>query len=585
MVRKILLLAVLWLGGTGWLGADTLLILDSREEKSLLQSQYRKLTEFLKQNSDRERGNEAALDKIRIRQKGKEYLLTIGPLPSDTKMASLYFHLKKLFPEAVAIETAAKRTGRVKIPMLPKGGADGRIQKSSEERSVWIALFALALTGILALFVSSLKLQRLGEQYERIRQRHEAIEKRFNELFSRLGENIHRLSQDIVHYTSSMMEEVDEQKLEDKLKRVVKTETQILDATANLLDFLRLKAKKVAIKKDLFDLNGVLDDVNESLLCQIGKTETELIFDIDPGLPRNIIGDFVHIGEVLSSLLENALLQSEGDEVTMEVLAYKPYNGKMELQFKVSYFCRPEVENPEEFFIPVYEEKSGEYRRLGCFIAHELTQMMEGEISVHYAGGGRQTIIDLTIPVEEPEKTDQRKYHLNHREYIQKEVLIVNRSYNASLALKKMFSYFRHRVRIMDAESFERKRPPLKRYDIVVIDETLINDLFVDYIRDLLRHRNIKVVGLSNLFSGEKVSPHEDIFAARLTKPLNMERVYSMINEIYGIEETEYGTEETRKAPVKVFWANIPERPHTGLEDFRDFNGAGRETGKRRWRR
>jgi len=310
------------------------------------------------------------------------------------------------------------------------------------------------------------------------------------------------------------------------------------------------------------------------------NVKAELIFDIDGNLPKNIIGDFVHIGEVLSNLLGNALEQSGETDVKLEVLAYRPYSGSMELQFKISYFPVSGEENGEEYFIPLYDEKSGEYQRLGCFVSYELTQLMGGEISVSQTSGKRQTIVDLTIPVEEPDKQDARKYRLNSRDYIQKEVLIVNRSYNASLALKKMFAYFRHHVKIMDANRFERKRPSLEKFDIVVIDETLINSMFVDYVADLKQQHNIKVVGLRNLFSEDGLSVDGGVFDARLTKPLNMKRVYTMINGIYGIEETEEEVGkadqigESHETSQRQFWDEIPETPDISLDHFRDFGGS-----------
>jgi nucleoside-triphosphatase THEP1 len=50
-------------------------------------------------------------------------------------------------------------------------------------------------------------------------------------------------------------------------------------------------------------------------LCD--KHGTLLIFDIDRTLPKKVIGDFAHIGEILSGLLEYALLHSKGDEVSI----------------------------------------------------------------------------------------------------------------------------------------------------------------------------------------------------------------------------------------------------------------------------
>jgi hypothetical protein len=247
--RVVAIFAAIWLVLAGKLPAKTLLVLEGGKDKMALEEQNKRLHAFLDREKDLNRLIKTMKTEIRIRKAGEEHLLTIGPMESNERMALLYIRLKKLFPAAAAVEIADGGKNRGEIS---QGFFSGRLKDMAEkngELSLWIALFALAITGILALFVSSLKIRRISKQYERIRARHETIEKRFNELFSRLGENIHRLSKDMVDYTSNVIQEVEEGSLEDKLKQMVKTETQILDATANLLDFLRLKSKKISIKK------------------------------------------------------------------------------------------------------------------------------------------------------------------------------------------------------------------------------------------------------------------------------------------------------------------------------------------------
>ena len=507
----------------------------------------------------------------RVERRGGEYLLLLGPLPAEEKSAALYYRIKEAFPSAVALAQPASSSAPPPA-VAPEGGGD--------EYRLWIALFALALTGVFALFVSSRKMQRLAERHERIRERHEEIERRFNELFHRLGENIYRLSKDIVRYTNTIVRDVDDHEMGEKLKKVVRTESKIVDTTGNLLDFLRLKAKKVVIRKDRFDINSVLDDVVESLASEkkrLGGIDTELIFDIDREIPKYVVGDFVHIGEVLSNLLENALERASGTEVVLAVKIYKPFTGSMELQFKITYYPGDEEEDLEEYFIPHYDERQGEYRRLGGFVAYELTKLMGGTAVVARNPRLNQTIVDLTIPVESAQGEERRKYRLDRGEYIRKNVLIVNRNYDASLALKEMFSYFRHRVRVMDAEQFETRRPHLEEFDILVIDEGLIDTLLVDYIRTVRSHRELKVVGLRNLFAPTRLSVSPDFLDARETKPLNFKRVLGLINRLYGREE-EHGEPERPREERSLlrpeFWSEIPETPHVNLESFRDFSGS-----------
>jgi CheY-like chemotaxis protein len=560
---------MLLLGGVAL--AKSLILLEVRSDPAALEGMKKRV---------------AALSGVAPRiEKGKEgYRLLLGPLPGSEETAALYYRLKKEFPSAVILETekpagsAASEETKSWLSSWTRASGNGE-----EEYRLWIALFALALTGVLALFVSSRKMAHLQARHERIRKRHEEIEQRFNDLFHRLGENIYRLSKDIVRFTNNIVEEVEDRKVEAKLKRVVHTENKILNATTNLLDFLRLKAKKVVIRKDRFDVNSVLEDVVESLVCEkerIGKMETELIFDIDKEIPKYVVGDFVHIGEVLSNLLENALRRAAGTEVKLECKVYRPFTGKMELQFKITYFPSEDSEDLEEYFIPHYDERLGEYRRLGCFVAHELIGLMGGASTVARNPRLNQIVVDLTVPVESAQGEERRKYRLDRKEYIRKNVLIVNRNYDASLALKEMFSYFRHRVRVLDAEYVETRRPPLEEYDILVIDEALITSMLSDYVQKIRQHKELKVVGLRNLFAPVGAPCDPALFDARETKPLNFKRVLALINSLYGIETPEEKSVEAMGAgrscelPAREFWEEIPITPQISLESFRDFAGS-----------
>jgi CheY-like chemotaxis protein len=206
---------------------------------------------------------------------------------------------------------------------------------------------------------------------------------------------------------------------------------------------------------------------------------------------------------------------------------------------------------------------------------------MEGTTTVARNPRLNQVIVDLTVPVENVQGEERRKYRLDRKEYIRKNVLIVNRNYDASLAAKEMFSYFRHQVRVMDAEEFETRRPPLEEFDILVIDEALISALLSDYVRKIRRHKELKVVGLRNLFAPVGTPFDPGLLDARETKPLNFKRVLALINALYGIESPEeketveaMGAGRSCEMPSREFWDNIPAAPQISLESFRDFSGS-----------
>lgn len=558
-------LGVLWLVFlSAALQAETLFVLDSGSDRATLEENARVLKAL------------GVSPKIRKDPSSGAYQLTVGPLPDTEKSAALFFRLHREFPQAVAVPLGTKRT-----PTPSTVKASTAISETQEEGyRLWIALFALAVVGILALFVSSVKMQRLERHHEQIRQKHEEIERRFTELFRRLGENIYRLSKDLVHSTHSLSQEVEDRRVGAKLRQVVQAEKEVMHTTGNLLEFLRIKAHKVVITRERFSIDSMLDEVTETLMKEAGlaRSDKEVVYFVDGRLPKYIVGDYVHIGEALGNLLQEALVYAAASEVNLSLKAYRSFTGGMELHGEIRYLPQNEEGPLEEYFTPAYDERINRYERLNRFVARELIGLMGGTAEVAKRPGG-EILVQITLPVEAAQPDERRKYRLRSKEDTNKRVLVIQESYDASLAIKEMFAYFQHRVDVMEAERFEQYRPDLDGYDLLVIDEKLVSVMLVDYVRKLRRHHPLKVLGLRSLFSPER-SDVEGFYDLRELRPLTMKRVFGVINELWvpPQERQESFAEEKQEAPrapapVRRL-EEIPATPGVGLKSFGDFAGA-----------
>jgi len=545
---------VLLVGGT--LSAKTLLILQSDGNRSVLEQSARILS--------------AQGITPTIKKESGRYRLSVGPLPDTEKTAALFYRLRQDFPRAVALPVKAApatvHTSQV--------SGEGELPGERDSFRLWIALFALAVVGILALFVSSMKMQRLEEHHERIRKKHEEIEQRFNELFHHMGENIYRLSKNLVHSTRSLSQEVKDQHVGAKLRKVVQKEKEVMHTTGNLLEFLRIKAQKVVITREKFTLDSLLEEVTETLMKtpSLARSEKEVIYFVDSRLPKNIVADYVHIGEALGNLLQEALVYASADEVKLSLKAYRSFGGATELHGEITYLPKIE-EEIENYFTPIYDEKLRRYERLNRFVARELIELMGGSTTAVQSAGG-QMMVQITLPIEADQAEERRKYRLLRREDTHKRVLVIQESYDAALAIKEMFAYFQHRVDVMEAERFENYRPPLEKYDILVIDEVLVSSLLIEYIQTVRTQHPIKVVGLRGMFDSERLDI-SGFYDARELRPLTMKRVYRVINELFsaGEEYPAYESPSSKPDALREL-EEIPAAPDVRLKSFGEFAGA-----------
>jgi CheY-like chemotaxis protein len=457
---------------------------------------------------------------------------------------------------------------RVLLFMIGLGGLLHAAQESVQEVEtlwVWVALFALGFIGVLILFVSSRQMTKIEEMHRRVMEKQQEIEQSQSLFLANMSENIHEIVEK--SYREHSLPKEDEPK--------VAKEKKLLDVTNDLIEFLRLKSKKVEIKHEKFNLNNVLNEVSGSVCSKFKGSPVELIFNIDNIIPRYLIGDALNLEKTLHNLLEYVLSTVEKGEVLLEITMFATYEEKVELQFKLSDMGEGLTEEEREhLFEPVYNEETKEYSGLGLFVAKALIEMMDGELAVH-STLGKGTTFTITIPFEVLDPNNRRNYRLPEKILTAKKVFIVDRNYNSALAIKKKFAYFKHDVKVLSKEEFLKRMHNLSGYDIVVLDESLFKARVVAYLRKLKKEKDLKVIALNSLLEKDEDIPVDEVVDKVLTKPVNQERIFEMIVNLYTLERITSPEEKAGNIEESALThrGEIMEAPHVTQASFKDFRG------------
>lgn len=439
--------------------------------------------------------------------------------------------------------------------------------KEIETFWVWVALFALGLVGIIILFFSSKQIITIRKLHKEMFDKQLEMEHTQSVFLASMGENIH----DIVEQTFIEIPD----KIKKELPVHVEQEHKLLDVTNDLIEFLRLKSKKVEIVNEKFNLNNVLNEISGSICSTFKGSNVELIFDIDNNIPRYLLGDSLNLGKVLNNLLEYSMNQLYEGEVKLEITMFSTHEEKMELQFKlIDAGAGLTSEKLETLFVPYYDEKRNEYTGLGLFVAKELISVMNGELAVQSVIG-KGTTFTLAIPFSMVDAGNKRNYRLPEKILTAKKVFIVDSNYNSALAIKKMFSYFRHDVKVVGKEEFVKNMYNLTLYDIIILDETLFNIRTVDYLKRIKKDKEQKVVVLNSLLQKNEDFSLNPIADRSLAKPLNQERIFELIVDMYDINISSVldKKEEVAVEGVLTYRSPIIETQNIMREDFSDFSG------------
>lgn len=452
--------------------------------------------------------------------------------------------------------------------------AQASIKSETEMLWMWIALLSLALLCIAILFVASKQSKRMQQLHKSMFDKQLEMEKKQNLLLTNMSENIHDIAKQALQKSHQSIDSSSNSS-EHNVEILSNVEAKLLDVTNALLDFLRLKSKKIEIVNEAFNINNVLNELSGSICTQFSGSQVELIFDIDKNIPRRLIGDSLHLGQALKNILEYILEQEDLDEVKFEIAMFDTFDEHIEVQFQLTDTGRGlSPEALDELFVPYYNEETGMYVGLGLYVANELVNMMGGKLSVHSIEGKGSTFT-LFLPFNAVEKTDQRKYRLPEKVLIEKKVFIVDTNYNSALAIKKMFAYFRHEVKVLSQEEFVRSIPNLTSFDIVVLHESLFNVRLVEYLKKIKMEKDLKIIALNSLLHSNKKSFVNEVIDTHLFKPLNQERIFELIVDLYNIK-TPIDMEEIEKddiKQVKTHKAHIIETKGVTKESFKDFSG------------
>lgn len=452
--------------------------------------------------------------------------------------------------------------------------AQASVKAEAEMLWMWIALLSLALLCIAILFVTSKQSKKMQQLHRSMFDKQLEMEKKQNLLLTNMSENIHDIAKQALQKSHQSIDGSSKSS-QHKVEILSNVEAKLLDVTNALLDFLRLKSKKVEIANEAFNINNVLNELSGSICTQFSGSQVELIFDIDKNIPRRLIGDSLHLGQALKNILEYILEQEDLDEVRFEIAMFDTFDEHIEVQFQFTDTGRGlSPEALDELFVPYYNEETGMYVGLGLYVANELVNMMGGKLSVHSIEGKGSTFT-LFLPFNAVEKTDQRKYRLPEKVLIEKKVFIVDSNYNSALAIKKMFAYFRHEVKVLSQEEFVRGIPNLTSFDIVVLHESLFNVRLVEYLKKIKMEKDLKIIALNSLLHSDKKSFVNEVIDTHLFKPLNQERIFELIVDLYNIKMP-IDMEEIEKDDikhVKTHKAHIIETKGVTKESFKDFSG------------
>lgn len=172
------------------------------------------------------------------------------------------------------------------------------------------------------------------------------------------------------------------------IQKVHRSAESLLGIINDILDFSKIEAGKLEVEKVEFRLEDVFDNLANLVGLKAEEKGLELLFDIDPEVPKGLIGDPLRLGQIIINLGNNAVKFTEEGEVVVKVVPEQVGDGLATLHFSVrdtGIGMSPEQQS--KLFQSFSQADSSTTRRyggsgLGLAISKNLATMMDGEIWV-----------------------------------------------------------------------------------------------------------------------------------------------------------------------------------------------------------
>lgn len=223
--------------------------------------------------------------------------------------------------------------------------------------------------------------------------------------------------------------------------------SQLLELLNEVLDFSRIEDGRFELESIPFSLLKTIEQVVRNLGVRAYEKNLELIYDLPPDLPDQILGDPLRLRQILTNLVGNAIKFTSKGEIVVRALVEEKSGDETLLRFSVTDTgIGISPENQDKIFAPFIQADSSTTRHyggsgLGLTICQRLVHLMGGRIWVE-SELGKGSAFHFTVRTKmAPEGSVSASLRLPEREMLRGlPVLVVSESETQRRVLQQILS-------------------------------------------------------------------------------------------------------------------------------------------------
>ncbi len=216
----------------------------------------------------------------------------------------------------------------------------------------------------------------------------------------------------------------------------------------DILDFSKIEAGKLELDPAPFQLHESIEETMKTLAFRAHEKGLELLCDIKPQVPDQVVGDCARIRQVIVNLVGNAIKFTERGQVELEVGLDSQDHDKLQLHFIVRDTGIGIAPEKQRLIFEAFSQADGSTTRrfggtgLGLTISSRLVHAMGGKIWVE-SQPGRGSSFHFTVCAGVSAKTSPAPEQAEDLSLAGIPVLVVDDNFTNRRILTEMFWMWR----------------------------------------------------------------------------------------------------------------------------------------------
>ncbi len=242
---------------------------------------------------------------------------------------------------------------------------------------------------VIVLYVSKI-LTRESQNARRDAKHVEELNRAQNKFFSNMSHEIRTPINSILGLNELILRnrEIPEE-VASNAENIQRAGRMLLTIINDILDMSKIESGEMEILPVVYNVGDILSDVVNMVWNKAEEKGLLFKVDVDPAMPKSLLGDEVRIKQVIINLLNNAIKYTRQGSVTLKMEAEKRDDKSYTLVITVADTGMGMKKEAMENLFDAFKRLDGEKNRniegtgLGLSIVKQLVEMMKGEVTVN----------------------------------------------------------------------------------------------------------------------------------------------------------------------------------------------------------